>query len=104
MDGINAARLAMPLMWFDEVACREGIEALRQYRADYDEKTRAFKDTPKHDWTSHTADAFRYLCMAWREQRIPEAEKPKPAVKSINDYTLDEAFALNEQTRGSRRV
>lgn len=103
MDGINAARLAMPMVWFDAVNCREGIEALRQYRAEYDEKTRAFKDTPKHDWTSHTADAFRYLCMAWREQRIPESEKPKPAVKSINDYTLNEAFEFRERG-GSKRV
>lgn len=102
MDGINAARLAMPMVWFDAVKCRDGIEALRQYRAEYDEKTRAFKDTPKHDWTSHTADAFRYLCMAWREQRIPESEKPKPLVKGINDYSMDEAWKYREGGRSNR--
>lgn len=67
MDGINAARVTLPRVWFDRTKCSDGIEALRQYRAEYDEKTKAFKDTPRHDWTSHAADAFRYLCMAWRE-------------------------------------
>jgi phage terminase large subunit len=67
MDGINAARLTLRKCWFDKMRCADGIEALRQYRAEFDEKTRAFKDNPRHDWASHTADAFRYLAMAWRE-------------------------------------
>jgi hypothetical protein len=77
MDGINAVRLTLAQCWFDEGRCRDGIEALRQYRTDYDEKTRAFKNTPKHDWTSHTADAFRYLCMAWRAD-IAVIVPPRP--------------------------
>lgn len=76
MDGINAARLSMPIVWFDRTRCADGIEALRQYRADFDEKTRAFKDNPRHDWTSHSADAFRYLAMAWREM-APQPAKPE---------------------------
>lgn len=77
MDGINAARLSMPAVWFDRFKCKDGLEALRQYRTDYDEKTRAFKDNPRHDWTSHSADAFRYLAMAWREM-APQPAKPEP--------------------------
>ena len=76
MDGINAGRLTMPRCWFDADACRDGLEALRQYRADFDDKARVFRDKPKHDWTSHTADAFRYLAMAWREARKPAPESP----------------------------
>jgi len=79
-DGISAARITLPRCWFDAERCRDGLEALRQYRTDYDEKTRAFKNTPKHDWTSHTADAFRYLAMAWR---VLAPEPPKPLPKSI---------------------
>lgn len=90
MDGVNAVRLSLPNCWFDRGRCADGLEALRQYRADYDEKTRAFKDAPKHDWTSHTADAFRYLCMAWREQVKPDAAEPKPLFKPINELTMDE--------------
>lgn len=73
MDGINAVRQTLPRVWFDDVRCRDGIEALKQYRSEYDEKARVFKDTPKHDWTSHAADAFRYLCMAYREMKPPPA-------------------------------
>ena len=76
MDGINAARVTMARCWFDESKCREGLEALRQYRADYDEKKRVFRDEPRHDWTSHTADAFRYMAMAWRELRPEKPPEP----------------------------
>lgn len=82
MDGINAARVSMPMIWFDRTACAEGIEALRQYRADFDEKTRAFKDNPRHDWTSHSADAFRYMAMAWREM-APAAQRKEP-IRRLN--------------------
>jgi hypothetical protein len=79
MDGINAARVGFPRFWFDSIRCKPGLEALRQYHAEYDGKAKTFKTTPKHDWTSHAADAFRYAAMAWREMK---PEKPKPADKT----------------------
>lgn len=77
MDGINAARVTLASCWIDAGRCAAGLEALRQYRADYDEKLKTFRDRPKHDWSSHGADAFRYLSMAWRSL-APEKPKPKP--------------------------
>ncbi len=74
-DGINAVRVSFPQFWIDEVRCRQGLEALRQYRSEFDEQKKVFSDRPLHDWTSHSADAFRYAAMAWREQIAP---KPKP--------------------------
>ncbi len=71
-DGINAVRLTLPRMWFDSYKCQDGIEALRQYQAEYDEKMKTFKDHPRPDWASHSADALRYLCMAYRETPHPE--------------------------------
>jgi hypothetical protein len=100
MDGINATRVTLPRIWFDEVGTRDGVEALRQYRSEYDEKTRAFKDTPRHDWTSHAADAFRYLCMAWRE--LAPDPKPKPRGRTIHEMTLNEAWDLLPQQTGTR--
>jgi phage terminase large subunit len=76
-DGINAVRQLAPRMWFDAAATTHGLEALRQYRADYDEKTKAFKNKPRHDWTSHAADAARYMAMAYREM-VGAPPKPKP--------------------------
>ena len=62
--GINSVRLLLPRCSFDDVSCSEGIESLRMYQTEWDEKQRIFKSTPKHDWASHGADAFRYLAVA----------------------------------------
>lgn len=70
MDGINAARLTIPQCRFDRTRCTQGIEALKQYRADYDEERKVFRDSPRHDWASHAADAFRYMAMGWRKLRV----------------------------------
>jgi phage terminase large subunit len=42
-DGVNAAHMMFKRVWFDEVRCAPGLEALRQYRVDYDEKLRAYR-------------------------------------------------------------
>jgi len=56
-DGINAVRLLLPTCWFDAVKCERGINALRNYRREFDDKLKAFKSRPLHDWSSHgTAD------------------------------------------------
>ncbi|HWT40393.1 MAG TPA: hypothetical protein VN081_03965 [Dongiaceae bacterium] len=68
-EGIDAARLLLPRCRFNEESCFNGIEALRQYCKEESgltdmEGKPIFRDTPKHDWTSHFADAFRYLAVA----------------------------------------
>lgn len=98
-DGINAARMTFPRVKFDGTRCKDGIEALRQYRADFDEKTRAFKDTPKKDWATHPADAFRYLCMAWRQEAAKVEPDAIPDVKTITDYKVEEIWKLNKRPR-----
>jgi len=60
-DGIQAARSFLATCWFDEERCARGIEALRQYRRDFNEKGKTWRDRPMHDWTSHGADSFRYM-------------------------------------------
>jgi hypothetical protein len=70
-DGINAVRNMMAVMYFDKVKCAEGIEALRQYRREFDENKRTFKPTPLHDWASHDADAMRYLCLGLEPEAAP---------------------------------
>lgn len=63
-DQINALRLVLPRSWFDAEKCKRGIEALRQYRAEWDDKRKAFRERPLHDWTSHPADAAMVLAQA----------------------------------------
>lgn len=98
-DGIQAARAMFPRVWFDEMGCTDGMEALRQYQREYNEDTKAFRERPKHDWTSHYADAFRMLAVAWREERAPEPSEP---AKWWNDQTLDELW--QETSKGRRRI
>lgn len=94
MDGINAVRLTLPRCHFDKHKTLVALEALRQYRADFDEKTKAYKDAPKHDWTSHTADAFRYLAMAWRAM-VPEVPAvPKHQPKNVTEMTYADLEAM----------
>jgi phage terminase large subunit len=64
-DGINAARRLMGRCWFDAEKCAQGLEALRSYHKEWDEKNRCFKEKPHHDWASDPADAFRYLARGW---------------------------------------
>ena len=79
LDGINAARLALSKCIFHPRTEDVGISALEQYRREWDDDKKTFRANEIHDWTSHIADAFRYLALAWRSlpARV-EYEKPKP--------------------------
>jgi hypothetical protein len=69
-DGINSVRSILPRCWFDRTKCARGIEALRQYRQDWDDKLKAFKGRPLHDWSSHAADAARYGAFSLRPAEV----------------------------------
>jgi hypothetical protein len=66
-DGINAVRRILPRCWFDKDKCPEGINALRQYRREWDDVRKVFYERPLHDWTSDFADAFRMLAVSINE-------------------------------------
>lgn len=66
-DGIASARLLIPRCRFDLNRCAKGLEALRQYQKEWDSSRKDFMPRPKHDWTSHAADAFRYLAIGIKE-------------------------------------
>jgi hypothetical protein len=92
-DGIQASRLALTRAWFDH-KCEDGIECLRQYQREYDEDKKVFRDRPRHDWTSHGADAFRMLAIAWKEEaKIPSKEEPiKGVFVGKTDVTINELW------------
>lgn len=64
-DGINALRTMFPGLWFDAEKCREGLEALKNYH--YDVKDAQLSNKPVHDWSSHAADAARYMAIALKQ-------------------------------------
>lgn len=66
VDGIQAARNTLPNVFFNtgNSDVRVGLNALKTYQRDWDDKARRFKDNPRHDWASNPADAFRMLALA----------------------------------------
>lgn len=71
--GINETRDLMPSCYWDENRCAEGLAALENYRAEYDEKHQVFDPKPLHDWSSDYADAFRQ----WGQSHGAEAPGQK---------------------------
>jgi hypothetical protein len=102
-DGIQASRLALTRAWFDH-KCTDGIECLRQYQREYDEDKKVFRDKPRHDWTSHGADAFRYLAIVWKDEaKIVDPEAPIRGVfvgkteVSLNDLWKETKVKTNNR-------
>ena len=92
-DGIQATRLALTRTWFDN-RCEEGIECLRQYQREWNDDKKCFNDRPKHDFTSHSADAFRYLSIVWKDEDSPILKDSR--IKGLHvgqtDVTLNEMW------------
>ena len=103
-DGIQASRMALQRAWFDSEKCMEGIECLRQYQREYDEDKKVFRDRPRHDWTSHSADAFRYLSIAWREEE--KVASKDDSIKGLfvgqTDVSLNDLWKQKQRTTGGR--
>jgi hypothetical protein len=107
-DGIQALRKAFPRMYFDKTKCFDGLEALKLYRREWDGDKKVFKDKPYHDWTSHAADAARYMAIAYQALK-PEADKEEPRfpIKGMADgriitQTLNEMW--NNAPKRSKRI
>lgn len=58
---IQLVRSILSKCKFNKETTRDGYEAIKQYRREWDDNRGRFKDTPLHDWTSHAADAFRII-------------------------------------------
>ena len=103
-DGIQASRMALLRTWFDGEKCMEGIECLRQYQREYDEDKKVFRDRPRHDWTSHSADAFKYLSIAWREEE--KVASKDDSIKGLfvgqTDVSLNDLWKQKQRTTGGR--
>ena len=102
-DGIQASRLALMRAWFD-TKCDDGIECLRQYQRLYDEDSKSFRDKPRHDWTSHGADAFRMLSIAWREEEkaLPKDDTIKGLFVGQTDVSLNDLWKHNKVKTAGR--
>lgn len=66
---VESARRLFPSIWFNEATTEGGREALGWYHEKKDDH-RNIGLGPEHDWSSHAADAFGLVCVAYEEPRI----------------------------------
>jgi phage terminase large subunit len=64
MKRVEAARRLFPSIWFNEKTTEGGRDALGWYHEKRDEE-RGIGLGPEHDWSSHSADAFGLMCIAY---------------------------------------
>ena len=93
-DGIEAARLIIQDCWFDEEVTYDGVDHLRAYMREWDEKTQTYRNRPKHDQHSHAADSFRYLALAAKKSVRKSRPNTKIASKGIEGASY--AFSLED--------
>lgn len=65
--GIMLARSLLKHIWMDKDRCERLVECLRHYHREWDDKNKVFRPVPKHDWSSHAADCFRYVAEAFEK-------------------------------------
>ena len=66
-DGIQQVRTMLDKCYFDEVQCEKLIDSLLAYSREWDDNGMTWRMRPKHDWSSHAADAMRYLAVGYSE-------------------------------------
>ncbi len=66
---IESARRRFPMVWFNEEPTQPGRDALGWYHEKKDD-VRGIGLGPEHDWSSHGADAFGMMCVAYREPTV----------------------------------
>lgn len=99
-DGIQAVRSMFHRCWFDKDGTEEGVRMLRRYQRKLQEDGVSFSPHPKHDFTSHGADAFRMLAVAWQHEEKLEKKAVvipfRASVEPVGD-TLDAMWAASER-------
>jgi hypothetical protein len=75
--------MLFPRCWFDSERCQAGLEAIANYRRDYNTRLEEFKATPVHDWSSHACDALRGLAV---RHQIPREKKRAATTHMPRDF------------------
>lgn len=85
IERVQIARSAFRQCWFDEVGCKQGLEALAVSRANYDENTKALSSDEVHDWASHASAGFQYGHVGWMDSyNKPAMQRQKEYARSRN--------------------
>lgn len=99
-NGIEAARKTLECSFFDE-KCDLGVQALKQYQFEFDDDKKTFRSKPRHDWTSHAADAYEIIGQVWRNPVLSESEE-KP--RFLSDLTAKDVFWPKTEHKREERI
>lgn len=84
---IEAARRLFQSIWFNDKATEAGRAALGWYHEKKDE-TRNIGLGPEHDWSSHGADAFGLMCVAYERPSVRYEDPYKSSPASSNSWMV----------------
>lgn len=62
-DGIQIAKFMFDRLMVDKEKCALWIDAISEYKREWDDKRNMFREVPYHNWTSHAADVHRYAAL-----------------------------------------
>jgi hypothetical protein len=107
---ITSCRLIFKSLYFDEWL-EDFLNDISLYQYEYDENRGEFKKTPKHDWTSHYADALRYLAtivyhlmktpiIQWEQDELEFNPYSKVNEKGQTSDDIDKEILWEEEDEG----
>jgi phage terminase large subunit len=102
MQGILAARHLFPRLWIDQ-GQEDFLNAIGQFRREWDDDKKCFRDRPVQDWTNHYCDALRYLAWVWKEPAKPKTQELNPTL-SIGGKSTMTMNDMIKAVRGRGRV
>lgn len=76
LDGINAVRRGLNNALIDGERAHRGLECLRNYRREYNERLKDWSQAPLHDFASHGADAVRMFFVG-HDEPMPERQEDR---------------------------
>lgn len=74
-NGIEAGRWLLQRKTRFHSRATAGVDALKAYHYEWDEDRKVLARLPMHDWSSHTADAFRYAASVVKFTGLVDAPK-----------------------------
>lgn len=93
IDGINAGRNILKQCHFDRKKASRLLECLEHYQKAYDFKLKMYKSHPLHDWSSHGADAFRYMAVGHKEkQEVDKKILKENCYYRRQNYSTDDVY------------
>ena len=104
IDGIENVWTHFNKLWIDRTKCKRLIDALENYRREWDDNKQIYANKPLHNWASNFADALRYMCQSLHKTKrgmtSEEFERAKAEALYGNKNSLPRFF--NDDPRYNR--